>query len=135
MMDIVAASRLAGEHCWVESRLFEVLGALLHTVDDDAAVVALGDRCTRHGERAQAWRARIASIPGLDADALVVAPAELAPLVGQLTASPDDPARCTALVENDVLPALEHSYREHRRLVDARIDGPTANLLDRILRP
>jgi hypothetical protein len=132
-MDIVAASRLAGQHCWVESRLFEVLGALLHTVDDDAAVVALGERCARHGEHAEAWRARIASIPSIDADSLVSAPPALAPLIERLVASVDEPVRCLALLDHEVLPAVTDAYRDHRNLVDERIDGPTARLIDRVL--
>ena len=132
-MDIVASSRLAGEHCWVESRLFEVLGALLHTVDDDATVVSLGERCTRHGEQARAWRSRIASIPGIDADALVSAPPALAPLIERLDACVVEPVRCLALLDHEVLPAVADAYRDHRNLVDDHIDGPTARLLDHVL--
>ena len=132
-MDIAAASRLAGQHCWIESRLFEVLGALLHTVDDDTTVVALGDRCTRHGEHAEAWRARIASVPGIDAESLVSAPPALAPLIERLVACVDEPVRCLALLDNEVLPAVTEAYRAHRGLVDDRIDGPTARLIDCVL--
>jgi hypothetical protein len=132
-MDIVATSRLAGEHCWVESRLFELLGVLMHTVDNDAMVVALGERCSRHGEHAEAWRARIASIPGIDPDALVRAPTAIAPHIERLEATLGEPNRCLTLLDDDVLPAVLNAYGDHRRRLDARIDGPTARLLDELL--
>ncbi len=132
-MDIVAASRLAGEHCWVESQLFELLGTWMKQVDDPALVISLAERCTERGELAEAWRSRIASIPGLNAASLVAAPEGLGAVFAHLRSLEGAPGLQLAALEADVLPAVRSVYLWHREQVDALIDTPTARLLDRCL--
>jgi len=131
--DIVTTSRRSGAHCWAEAQLFEILGQWLHEFDDNDAVVFAGERCTLHGLHLQAWRSRIASSPGIDADAMV------APL------SDDDAARYESLRNNnsDAPTRIAHyervnahlvaQYREHLASVDPLVDEPTHRLLTRML--
>lgn len=132
-MDIVAASRLAGEHCWVESQLFELLGTWMKQLDDPSLVVTLAERCAAHGELAVAWRNRIAAIPGIDAAALVAPPEGLHAVFAHLRSLEGAPGLALAALDADVLPAVRSAYVRHREQVDEHIDTPTARLLDRCL--
>jgi hypothetical protein len=130
-MDIRATAQLAGHYCWVETQLFEVLGEWLHTVDDAATLVRLGERCTRHGEHADAWRARIAAVPAIDAHGLIVPTPPFADAATALRDSSVPLADRVARYETVAVPALLASYRSTRADIDDLFDGPTARLLDR----
>ncbi len=132
-MDIVTASRLAGQYCWVELQLFELLGSWMHRSTDPELVVALGDRCTRHGEHAEAWRGRIATIPAIDVERSVNAPGSaVASAIARLRQpeSADDVLALAAAYDSEIRPAVLAAYRAHRAEVDPLLDGPTARLLD-----
>lgn len=132
-MDIVTASRLAGQYCWVEQQLFSLLGSWMHRSNDPELVVALGDRCTRHGEHAEAWRGRIAAIPVIDVERAVNAPDS--PIASAITrlrqpGSADDVVALAAAYDSEIRPAVLAAYRTHRATIDPLLDGPTARLLD-----
>ena len=126
-------SRLAGHYCWVESQLFEILGAWLHECSDPDLVVLLGERCTRHGEHAQAWAQRIAAIPTIDAASFIAPSGADAVSMARLRALDGDVSSRVAVLEDEVLPGLVSTYRAHRALVDPLVDGPTARLLDAVI--
>lgn len=135
-MEIVATSRLAGQYCWVELQLFELLGSWMHRSTDPELVVALGDRCTRHGEHAEAWRRRIATIPVIDVEHAVTAPDS--PVASAITrlrqpGSADDIGVLAAFYDGQIRPAVLAAYRGHRAGVDPLLDGPTARLLDVVI--
>lgn len=135
-MDIVTASRLAGQYCWVEQQLFELLGSWMHRSNDPDLVVALGDRCTRHGEHAEAWRGRIANVPAIDVERAVNASdSPIASAIARLRQpdSADDVVALAAAYDNEVRPAVLAAYRTHRAAIDPLLDGPTARLLEVVI--
>ena len=135
-MDIVTASRLAGQYCWVEQQLFELLGSWMHRSNDPDLVVALGDRCTRHGEHAEAWRGRIANVPAIDVERAVNAPdSPVASAIARLRQpdSADDVVALAAAYDSEVRPAVLAAYRAHRAELNPLLDGPTARLLDVVI--
>ena len=126
-MDIVTASRLAGQYCWVELQLFELLGSWMHRSNDPELVVALGDRGTRHGEHAGAWRGRMAPVAPVNAPDSPIASA-----ITRLRqpGSADDVVALAAAYDSEIRPAVLAAYRTHRAAIDPLLDGPTARLLD-----
>jgi len=134
-MDIETTSRLAGQFCWMESQLFEILGTWLHDdafVDNDV-LIRIGERCARHGEHADAWRARIAAIPTLNADSLVAPSPAHVMLIDELRETRN--AANVRLVRYDdaITSHLQPEYEHLRGRIDAQVDGPTARLLDRAI--
>jgi len=132
-MDIVTTARRAGAYSWAEASLFTTLGTWLHTLSDPSVIEYLGERCTRHGERAEAWAARVAAIPVVERDAAIApsAPIDSAAFTSLAAADGDD-ARHRDWY--DVVAAqLYGLYTQHREDLDPLVDGPTARLLDRIL--
>lgn len=130
-MDIETTSRLAGQFCWVETQLFEILGSWLHDSAFDADdIVRIGDRCTRHGEHAQAWRSRVATIPSVNIDALIAPSPAHVMLIAELRDTSN--AANVRLVSYDeaIASHLVPEYEHLRGRIDAALDGPTARLLD-----
>jgi hypothetical protein len=70
-LTLAEAAALAGGHCWVERRLFEVLGAWsAHTAGADATLAL--DRHAQHAAwRAAQWWDRLPVLAGVDREALV----------------------------------------------------------------
>ena len=135
-MDIVTASRLAGQYCWVELQLFELLGSWMHRSNDPELVVALGDRCTRHGEHAEAWRGRIATVAAIDVERAVNAPDNpVASAIARLRQpeSADDVVALAAAYDSEIRPAVLAAYRTHRAAIDPLLDGPTGRLLEVVI--
>ena len=133
MMDIVTTARHAGAFSWAEGQLFTTLGTWLHKLSDPMIIEYLGERCTRHGERAEAWAARVASIPIIDT-ARTIAPG--APINSDaftsLASADGDDVRHRDWYDA-VAAQLHDIYAQHRADIDPLVDGPTARLLDRIL--
>jgi hypothetical protein len=90
-LTLEAAAALAGEHCWVERRLFELLGRWSAETRHAPSVLAL-DRHSQHAAwRAQQWWDRLPVLAQIDRDALVTpSPAWLA-LDDPALAGPDAP--------------------------------------------
>lgn len=143
-MDIETTSRLAGLFCWIETQLFEILGSWLHDGEfASGQLVQIGDRCVRHGEHAEAWRARVAAVPHLDTATLVVPTPRGAPSVGAVAVDTsfvdhlrnDHGAAAQRLAHYDSALAthLRPACVAVRAHLDPRIDGPTARLVDQVL--
>lgn len=131
-MDIETTSRLAGQFCWVETQLFEILGAWLHDGAFDADdVVRIGERCTRHGEHAEAWRSRVATIPSVDTDALIAPSPAHVMLIAELRDTRHAANVRLVTYDDAVTSHLVPEYEHLRGRIDAALDGPTARLLDR----
>jgi hypothetical protein len=131
-VDIETTSRLAGGFCWAETQFMEITGERLHHCEDALLTVRLGDRCTRHGEHAEQWAARIASVPHLTPEEVTVADAALAAVLDRLR-SCDSDTEFVELLDTVATPVLVDRYSAVRNSIDERIDGPTARLVDRAL--
>jgi hypothetical protein len=82
------SAALVGRHCWVERRLFELLGAWSVTAPSDVATLTL-DRHSQHAAwRAEQWWARLPVLAGVDRQSLVVAGPRWSALAGPALAGP-----------------------------------------------
>ena len=129
---------LVGAYCWVEHRIFELTGAWATrpgvSEEADAAGgaelrVFWAATSRRHGALAARWAERLPVRAGVDAAALVTAPAgPLAGALGTLAAEPDPGARTDALV-GSVLPLLATVYGAHLGTASPVSEGPVMEVL------
>jgi hypothetical protein len=134
-LTLAASAGLIGGHCWVERRLFEVLGAAVVSVPQAPAKLAL-DRHAQHAAwRAGQWWDRLPLLASVDRDALVVGPAGwsgLAPAEPGAPATPADPAARLAVAYRVWLPRLAVRYRDHLAATGPAADGPVRRTLGQV---
>lgn len=121
-----------GAHCWVERRLFEVLGGWGASAGA-ARVVLLLDRHSQHAAwRAGQWWERLPVRADLDREALVRPPdgweAALGP-AGEHRPAPDGDAALLAVTHRVLLPRLVARYRDHADHAGPVADGPVLRTL------
>ena len=131
-LSLSESSARSGGHCWVERRLFEVLGAWAPATGLAEATVLL-DRHSLHAAwRAGQWWERLPLLAEVDRDALVAPPAGWERLLGPAGGPPPPPpgpVAALALVYRVVLPRLLASYREHAGRASPVADGPVLRTL------
>jgi hypothetical protein len=133
---------LVGAYCWVEHRLFTLMGAwAVEPVgasegsaggEGSAAerTVFLAAASLRHGALAEAWRDRLPVRAGVERGGFVVAPGgPLAPVLDRLAAEPVPSHRLAGLT-GVVLPRLVSSYEEHIGVARAASEGPVLMVLE-----
>ncbi|MDA8282486.1 MAG: hypothetical protein M0Z42_04110 [Actinomycetota bacterium] len=129
------SAAMVGGHCWIERRLFEVLGAW-GAAAGAAGVVAMLDRHSQHAAwRAAQWWDRLPVLAGVDREALVTAPAGwevLLGLAGGHLQAPDGDAALLAVAHRVALPRLVARYRGHRGQATAVADGPVIRTLAQV---
>ena len=126
---------LVGVYCWVENRIFEVSGAWATEAGQDQGGLepALRVWCAgvsrRHGLLAASWAERLPVRAGVDAAALVTAPAgPLAGALGAMAATPDARVGVETLVQS-VFPRLRAIYGLHRRTASPVSEGSVLEVL------
>lgn len=125
--DLLANATRFGGYAAAEAKLFEVLGSWARQPGPPGDQRYFAETAAVHAERADAWRARVPAVPGIDVDASCTAlPAELAAELDALEGAPAG-SRCAAADAARL--GLADLYRLHLSLVDPRLDGPTARLL------
>lgn len=77
-LSLEEGARLAGHHLWLEMRLFEVLGGWVTTAPELEVKAHLATHSRRHGWHAELWHEHLPRVAGIDADALVAPPHDLA---------------------------------------------------------
>ncbi len=136
-----AAAALAGGHCWIERRLFELLGRWSALTDHPAATLAL-DRHAQHAAwRAEQWWDRLPVLAQLDRNSLVdpgrswrallVDPASEASPAGD-GASVEGGIGRLAVAYRVLLPRLVVAYDRHARLATPVADGPVIRTLGHV---
>jgi hypothetical protein len=122
----------AGGHCWVERRLFEVLGAWGASVGG-AQVKILLDRHSQHAAwRAGQWWERLPVVAGIDRQALMAPPPGWEALLGAAGShlpAPDGDAALLAVAYRVALPRLLTRYRAHQAAATPVADGPVLRTL------
>ncbi len=120
---------MAGHSRWLETRLFEVVGAWV-TVESDAEVKAtLAAHSLRHAWHAEVWAGRLPRVAHLGADALTVAAGTgVEAVVGALEglAGGDQTVERLVGVARVVLPRLVAAGRARLQAAHPLADGPTA---------
>lgn len=131
-LTLEAAGDLAGGHCWIERRLFEVLGAWGASAGDPRVVLLL-DRHSQHASwRAEQWWDRLPVLAGVDREELVAPPAGWTELLGASGAhapAPDGDAAILAVTHRVAVPRLVARYASHRRVASRVSDGPALRTL------
>lgn len=131
-LSLPESSARCGGHCWVERRLFEVLGAWAAPVALPEVTVLL-DRHSLHASwRAGQWWERLPVLAGVDRDALVTAPAGWETLLGAAGEPPPArpaPVAALAVVYRVALPRLLAAYRAHAERGTLVADGPVLRTL------
>ncbi|HEV3401021.1 MAG TPA: hypothetical protein VG078_04285 [Acidimicrobiales bacterium] len=123
---------MAGHARWLETRLFEVLGAWVAVEADPEVKALLAAHSLRHAWHADVWRDRLPRVAHLDADALTVPAGDgVAEVVAVLegTAGADQTVERLAGVARVVLPRLVAAYRARLQAAHPLADGPTARWL------
>jgi hypothetical protein len=122
----------SGGHCWIERRLFEVLGAWGVAVTAPAAKLAL-DRHSLHAAwRAEQWFDRLPVLAGIEREDLVVPPPGWDRLLGPAgahAASAEGDAAVLAVAYRVAMARLVTRYRDHRTRTSPVADGPVIRTL------
>lgn len=135
-LDAGGSAVVCGGHCWVERRLFEVIGEWGASAGSPRTVVLL-DRHSQHAAwRAAQWWDRLPVRAGIDREAHVVAPpgwlAALGP-AGEPRPAPDGDAAILAVVHRVLLARLVHRYRRHLERTSPVHDGPVVRTLGQVV--
>jgi hypothetical protein len=123
------SARLAGGHCWLERRLFEVLGGWVESTPQPVAKLLL-DRHSGHGAwRAEQWWDRLPVLADVDRESLVEAdPASLAEVLRRMAVAPDTVGRLAGAYRF-ALPRLWNRYARHLALTIPTSDSSTIRTL------
>jgi hypothetical protein len=129
------AAALAGGHCWVERRLFEVLGGWsAHTRGADATLAL--DRHAQHAAwRAAQWWDRLPVVAGIDREALV-APGRGWRALDSAETGHGEPATADvavlAVAYRVLLPRVVVGYARHLLRTSPLADGPVVRTLGQV---
>jgi hypothetical protein len=72
-LDLESAARLVAGHCWVESRMFEIVGSWVTSTSEVSVKLMLDRHSRHHAWRAGQWWDRLPELADVDRDALVAA--------------------------------------------------------------
>jgi hypothetical protein len=133
LLDLHRAAGLLGAYCAVERRLFELTGSIASEPASAPEIqVYLDALSAEHAWHAELWAARLPVLSGVDAQALVVLPAPLEGVFGDLW-SGTQIGRLAGLFRV-VLPRLIASYTRHAESASSISEGPTLRALRLVLR-
>ncbi|HUJ66165.1 MAG TPA: hypothetical protein VLX59_11540 [Acidimicrobiales bacterium] len=127
------SARLAGGHCWLERRLFEVLGGWVGSTPEPAVKLLFDRHSGHHAWRAGQWWERLPVLADVDRQSLVAPePAGLAEIVDMLAAA-SSPAARLAGTYRFALPRLWSRYAHHLSLTGAAADGSSIRTLEMVM--
>jgi hypothetical protein len=130
--DLGESAGRAGAHCWVERRLFEVLGGwVVGTAEADAKLL-FDCLSQHHAWRADQWWDRLPVLADVERNALCHPRDDGSGLGVEVLAAleqQDGTVRRLAGAYRVVLPRLWSGYEHHRRAADAVADGATLRTL------
>ena len=124
------SARLAGGHCWVERRLFEITGGWVTSTPEPEVKLMLDRHSQHHAWRAEQWWDRLPVLDDVDRDALVAPPGpSVAAVVSALADVPPTVPRLAGLFRV-ALARVHVSYRNHRALAGPVADASVLRTLD-----
>jgi hypothetical protein len=127
------SARLTGAYCWLERRLFAVLGAWA-PADPVPEVRALFDVLSQqHAWHAELWAERLPVLDALEPEALTVAPDPDVEALFEKLAGPGGTLLRLAGLARVVLPRLVAGYAVHLRRSSPMGEAPTVRVLRLVL--
>jgi hypothetical protein len=123
------SARLAGSHCWLERRLFEVLGGWVEPTPEPAVKLLLDRHSGHHAWRAGQWWDRLPVLDDVDRLSLVEAEPDALPEVLQTVAAAPDTVGRLAGTYRFALPRLWTRYARHLSLTTPVSDGSSIRTL------
>ena len=126
---------MAAAHCWVESKMFEILGTWVGSTTEVEVKLMLDRHSGHHAWRAGQWWERLPVLADVDRDALFAAEArgswgEPLPAVSAMSST----VSRLAVAYRVTLPRICVGYARHRSAIDPVADGSTIRTLG-ILEP
>ncbi len=123
------SARLAGGHCWLEGRLFEVLGGWVESTPEPAVKLLFDRHSGHHAWRAGQWWDRLPVLADVDRATLVAAnPASLPEVLQSMAAAPAAVGRLAGAYRF-ALPRLWNRYARHLALASPTSDGSSMRTL------
>jgi hypothetical protein len=123
------SARLAGGHCWLERRLFEVLGGWVDSTPEPAVKLLFDRHSGHHAWRAGQWWDRLPVLADVDRATLVAAAsASLPEVLESMAVAPVTVARLAGAYRF-ALPRLWNRYARHMAVTNPASDGSTMRTL------
>jgi hypothetical protein len=126
------AARTLGGYVWLESRVFEILGAWVHDVAEPEVKLRLAADSHHHAWHAALWRERLPVSQGSDGERLIAPAIAWAAFVTAFEQSLTTLERLTALYRV-LLPRQVARYQDHLDTASSITDGPTIRALELVL--
>lgn len=127
------AARLAGSYCWVERRLFAVLGTWAPADPVPEARALFDVLSQQHAWHAELWSERLPVLDAVEPEALTVAPDADVERLFDVLSGPGGTLLRLASLARVVLPRLVVGYALHLRRSSSTSDAPTVRLLRLVL--
>jgi hypothetical protein len=134
-LDIETSAHRAGEHRWIEQRLFEILGRWSAEITVPEAKGLLGAQSYHHAWHAELWRGCLPTLPHLDPDGATAAPSlGLAAVFDDVADGAGDHDALERLVGvyRLVVPRLAAAYARRQTEASVVTDGPVLRALELI---
>jgi len=126
------AGRFIGACCWIERRLFEVLGTWVTIERDPRAKLLFAEHSRHHGWHSELWTERLPVARGLDAAELVLAPSPQARALFDALAAlqaPDGTVERLQVLYGVLLPRLVEEHRAALIAASTVTEAPTIRAL------
>jgi hypothetical protein len=127
------SARLAGGHCWLERRLFEVLGGWVESTPEPAVKVLFDRHSGHHAWRAEQWWERLPVLADLDRRSLVGPEPPALAEIADIVAAASTTATRLAGAYRVALPRLWSRYGRHLALTGPAADGSSIRTLEMVM--
>jgi hypothetical protein len=135
-LPLEASARLLGRYCWVEMRLFEMLGTWVPDVPELDSKLHLATQSRHHGEHAELWHGLVPTFEGEPAERYIEPPSAGFVVFLDAVAEPSGPGTTVEKLvgaHRVLLPHALATYERHLSGASGYADGPTARALQRVV--
>jgi len=131
-LSLHATARRAGAACWLDGRLFEILGGWVASVPEPEVKLAVAAQAAHHGWHATLWAERLPSLHDVDPASWVVPASGVEAAIARLAGADGSVDRLVG-VHRVLLPRLSAAHAEHLDACSPVADGPTLRTLRFVL--
>jgi hypothetical protein len=124
------SARLAGGHCWVERRLFEIAGGWVASTPEPEVKLMLDRHSQHHAWRSRQWWDRLPVLDDVDREGLVAPPGPAVGAVLMTLAEVQATIPRLAGLYRVAMARIHVSYRNHRALASPVSDASVMRTLD-----